>query len=576
MKKVVVGVLLLALVAGGLFWMLGRGPTGGGSSDAPLSFVPADSPYVFANFEPLPGPVVEKAMQQSAEVMGMYGELFDSLRVELEASEKPEDKRILAMLDALIAEFDNKTPQQINDSLGIGLDGRIALYGIGMVPVLRMDLAKPDNLRAFIGRMEKAAGAEMTKAKLEALEYWVFQPEAAPLMGVGAIIGNQLVLTLAPAQAEPAVLRVLLGVDKPAKSVLDSGSLQALNKDYKFTPYFSGYLDSAKLIAAYNANSAVDQAFLKALGTEKPQIDATCSKELSELATAWPRMVVGYEVFEPTRNVSRFVFETRSDIASELLKLRAPMPGLGKASEAAMLNFGLSFKLSAVPGVVNAFAGKVAESPWECAQLADLNQAFDEAKTGINNPAVFAAAPVFSGLHLILNTLEMDFASGATPSGSGALLIGSDNPASLIGMAKGFVPQLATLEIPTDGSVVALPAMPGVPPELQAHAASSDKVIGIGVGGDDIKAALPSLLQADPNQQPLFVMGLSSGFYVKLADAMAASAEMTSDGDPKAAELLKKQAELMRELYTKLFDRIDYRIELSERGIEFHQTVTSH
>jgi len=487
MKKLGAVVVVVALSGGAAWWLLGRGPGGGGEA-APLSYVPAASPYVFANLEPLPQPVIDKAMQQSAELSALYKDIFATLRDGLAKSEKPEDQRALALFDALIAEVDGKTPQQVIDAVGLDIRGRSAIYGIGVVPVLRMEVADPERFRAFIGRMEKAAGTPLTTAKLETVDYWTLRPEAAPLMGIAALIGKHFVLTLAPANAEPAVLRTLLGLDKPATSVLDSGDLTALNTEYGYLPYFSGYVDSRKLLAAITTRSAVDQAFLTAVGAEPPKIDEVCKKELGEMAAAWPRMSVGYEVFEPTRNVSRFVVETRPDIATELMKLRAPMPGLGKHSESALMNFGLSLKLSALPGVVGGFAGKVASAPWQCSELAPLNAAFGEAAKNINNPAVFAAAPVFSGVHVLLNTFDMDFAAGSEPSGTGVLLIGSDNPTSLIGMAKGFVPQLAELDIPTDGSVVALPALPGVPPALQGHVASSDKVIGIGIGGDEVKA----------------------------------------------------------------------------------------
>lgn len=572
MKKLGV-VVLLAAMGAAAWWFLGRGPAGGGGDAAPLSYVPADSPYVFANLEPLPQPVIDKAMQQSAQLSGMYKDIFATVREGLAKSDKPEDQRVLALFDALIAEFDSKTPQQVIDAIGLDIRGRSAIYGIGVLPVLRMEVADPERFRAFIGRMEKAAGTPLGTAKLETLDYWTMRPDAAPLMGVAALIGKHFVLTLAPADAEPAVLRTLLGLDKPAKSVLDSGDLTALNTEYGYLPYFSGYVDSRKLLAAITANSAVDQAFLTAVGAEQPKIDEVCLKELGEMAAAWPRLSVGYEVFEPTRNVSRFVVEARPDIATELMKLRAPMPGLGKHSESSLMNFGLSFKLSALPGVVGGFAGKVTSAPWQCSELAPLNKAFEEAAKNINNPAVFAAAPVFSGVHVVLNTFDMDFAAGSEPTGTGVLLIGSDNPASLIGMAKGFVPQLATLDIPADGSVIALPALPGMPPALQGHVASSDKVIGIGIGGDEVKSALPQLLTADPAQQPLFVMGLSSAIYVKFADAMAAEAAKSAEASPEAAEMLKQQAELMRNVYTTLFSRVDSRIELSEKGIELRQTV---
>jgi hypothetical protein len=573
MKKLAVVVVVVVVVAalGAALWWAYR-PTGRDAA-APLAFAPADTPYLFGNLEPLPQPVIDKALQQSAAMTGLYAQLLDELRGDLAASEDAEAKRMLAVFDALRAEFTGKTPQQVVAGLGIGLHSRMALYGIGTVPVLRIEVADPEALRGFIGRMESAAGEALPSARLDDLSYWTLRSDGTPLMGIAALIGKHLVLSLAPADADPTVLRTLLGLDRPRQSALDSGALEALNRDYGYLPYFSGYLDSAKLLAALQADSAVDRAFLAALDAKRPELSADCAGEFAALAAAWPRASVGYEVFEAERNVSRFVLEARPDIATALMKLRAPMPGLGAGSEGALINLGLSLKLDALPGVVGGFAGKVASAPWTCPELAPLNAAFAEAAKGVNTPALFAAAPVFSGLHLIIDTLEMDFSPGSSPGGTGVLLIGSANPASLVAMAKGLAPPLADLDLPSDGSVVALPALPGLPPGVAAHAASRGTVIGIGIGGEAIKERLPGLLAADPAQQPLFVMGIGSNFYVKIAEAMAASAEQASDGDAVAAARLKAQAELLRQLYSTLFLRIDSRVELSDKGIEFRQTL---
>lgn len=574
MKKLGVGLALLALLAGLLWWGLGR-RQGGAGDDAPLAFVPADTPYVFANLEPLPQAVLDKMMAQSAETLSMYGELMAPARAELAKSEEPGSKQMLAVFDALVAEFEGKSPQQINDGLGIGLRSRFALYGIGWVPVLRLELEKPENLRAFIGRMETAAGEALPKSRLDAIDYWEIKSEQAPLKGVVAIIDRHLVATLAPATADAAVLKTLFGLQRPAQPLIGSGTLEALNSQYGFAPYFSGYLDNRRLLAVLTAEapSAVDQAFAAALGMEQPELDATCRSELAALAESWPRLVGGYTHWDTTRNESRLVLETRKEIAEQLLKLRAPMPAAGQVDAGSIINFGLSFKLAALPEVVNGFAAGVAKQPWQCAQLTSMNEGFAQAKQGMSNPAVFAAAPVFSGFHAIVDSFDYNLATpDKQPSATGVLLIGSDNPQSLIAMAKGFAPPLAALELPVDGSVVALPAIPEVPAELALFAASNGKVIGLGIGSAS-EQRLPGLLQADPEQQPLLVMGVSAKFYALLADFMAQSAASDANQDEQARELLKKQAELMRTLYAKMFTRLEMRIEFSEHGIELRQRV---
>ncbi|MBD8527758.1 hypothetical protein [Pseudomarimonas arenosa] len=603
MKKLGLFAVLL-LLAAAIWWLSSQGKFSS-QNDRMLHFVPADTPYVIGMLEPLPEDVSRSYLQLGEDLVGLYGQLMEPLITELRQSDKPEDAKSLAIIEALSREFENKTLAQSIEDLGLSLRSHSAVYGVGLVPVARIELASPDKFRAFVARMEAAAGTPMPVADIDGTAYWRLQPPETPLMLVAAIIDTDLVLTLAPGDANRTALRAVLGLDRPADSLAASGGLQALNNQYGFVPFASGFIDSQRLLRALTeGNDPVEQAFLTALQIDKPELNPTCKAEFESIAEAWPRLVVGYTRYDTRANDMLWVLETRQDIADSLMKLRAPLPGAGASSEKALINIGLALKLSALPGVVDGFANKVAQSPYQCEQLAALNMAFAEGRKQINNPGLYGVAPMANAIHILVDSLDLGAMalSAEQPKGEIRVAIGSDNPSSLVGMSKSFVPQLAEFNLAADGQAVALPALPGMPPELSPQIAMSNKALALSshAAGAD---TLSQLLSLDEAQQPILLFGMRSAVYAQFADAVeksfrdsldkadglqleqdealaedaeaaAEAAQRRADKRKQGEAMLEMQMRLMREVYPKLFSRMESRIEFTARGIELRQQTT--
>lgn len=572
MRKILIAVIVLLALGAGLWFFLGRGPgtTAPGAAladaDSPLAFVPADTPYLIANLERMPKQTVDGFIQQSEPVLRLWRSQFDLVNARMQADGADEDATRWAR--ALEAELRGKDLVQAIAAMGLDMQAFSAVYGVGLVPVARITLADPAVFRAFIARVEERAGQKIATGTVDGLDYWQFTAKDAPLRGILALQGQHAVLTLAPV-GDDSALRSLLGIERPAQSMRDGGALAQINRSYGFTPYATGYVDSARVVALVSAPATpLETAFFRALEIEKPVVDATCQAEYAALAAIAPRMVLGYTKLEPKASHSVSRIELREDLAQDLLGLRAPMPGL-EAAEDAAFNLGISLKLAALPPLVAKWTGAVAKDPWKCASLAALNQGFADLGAQASNPAVFAAAPVFHGFHAIVSRFDMATFDSA-PDVSGKLLIGSPNPAALVGMARGFVPPLAELELKPDGKIQALPAMPGMPANLPAHVAMTDALIGIAVGAGE-ETTLQAAMQVDAAQQPLLVLGYSGAALTQFAENMARSTAAIQD-DAKRAET-EQSVQLMRDMYA-LIGRIDMRVEFDEHGIAIHQSAT--
>ncbi len=635
---------LPCLLVAGLVAIAGCKKEGAGTgvvaADDPLTYVPADTPYVVANIDPTPadfsaswiekmdkafkigdlyvlqidmaekairdqaardasgcassgggGSVIQDAatVDKSADSDANQDSAMPAAAASSEAGQSSDAsvatatdpakcaqanadrEKTLKLMDAFKAEVAGKDIKGLMDLAGLSMQSHYAIYGIGLVPVERIELAKPDNLRATIGRIETASGSKMATGKVGGLDYWIVASGKAdaPLRVVFAISGKQLVATVAPAKASDADLRLLFGLDKPVKSLADSGDLAALNKRMNYQAYGSGYIDSAKLVAVLKAPpTALETSFLTAMGEkEKPKIDAVCASEYDQIAAAWPRASFGVTEMSAKRVAVRGVIEARADIAKDLMTLRAPMPGMQLAHDS-LFDFGFSMNLTKLPDLATKYADATVKSPWRCAQLVGLNETAEKAKTNMTNPMVVGYAPMFHGFHAIVDKLVMKDDQPA-PDYSAVVAIGSDNPTSLLAMAGSIAPDIAKVGLKPDGAPKALPPMPGLPANAPLFAAMTEKMLAISIGtGEDAK--LGAAMKLDPAQQPLFVYGLKGEALRVFSQLMHKAPQQSADPD---AQKMMEQSEKMMNAMPDMMKRIDVSIGLGEQGIELQESV---
>lgn len=564
--------LPLVLVAAGaiaLFaWNVADRPDADVRTGTPLDFVPADTPYLLAFAEPLPRETAQQWLRQLDPLVPVYvSQMRRAAAMLREAGDS--SATLPSLLDALAAELEGKRIAEVLAAAGLGTSPRSALYGLGLVPVLRAELEDPDAFRAFVARMEAATGTALATASVGTQSYWRMPLPESRMELLAAVVGRQLVVAPAPAAAPVELLEALLGITPPEHPLGSAETLEELRERFDYLPYLLGYLDTGRLLVALTGEPGVlEQPFLAALGIDKPATDPICADEYRTLATLWPRLSMGYTIIDPELLRARMVMEAAPRIAEDLMALRAPMPALGAVDRQTLANVGFSLDLAAVPRLVNKHASALGEAPYACPQLAWINEGAAQARTGLSNPALFAASPVFRGFHLVLEDLVL-----APPmqlqSLRGALVVGSPDPRMLLAMAGSVLPQATTLQLQPDGRVAALelPAVPGVP-AMPAFAAMTDRLLAIGVGSG-IDARLPQYLASSDDAQPLLVFGYSGRLYAMLADIIEQGAQAMPAGPQR--EEMQQQATMMREVYGDWIERAELRVEFTEAGIELLQ-----
>ncbi|MGN6656291.1 MAG: hypothetical protein ACTHJ9_13220 [Rhodanobacter sp.] len=511
--------------------------------DAPLAFVPADTPYVVANLDVLDDATRKALLAQADAQLPSQLEQMDAAADRL-AEKDPDGARLLR---ALRAEFNGKTVEGFAQSTGLDMKGYSAFYGLGLAPVPRFQLADPAAFDAFVGRLETAYGKKFEVASEGKQSYRRYVSTESGTEVILATVDKQAVAALLPLDAPKTLLREALGLDRPQKSLQDDGRLADLAKAKGYKKWVVGELDLTRALPlALGGKDALANAMRKARAeaesakTGEPvanqlQTPPECSTDAARIAARVPTISFGYTRLDAKHQDGRLDIALADDISKAFSGLKVALPGLGQDGTAPF-DVSLALPIADLRTFWMAQAEAVAAKPFTCPALSDLNEGF--AKLG---PATQKAAiPPFGdllGVRLALDTLTNNPTS-SLPTFSGRLVLATSNPTGLLAMGQMMVPALAQLKVSNDGKPVALPQQMAGMLGQPGWVAMGDKALALGVGaGEDAKLA-DTLKEAGGNAGQMARMNLSGAMYLSWVqlmqdkvDALTAAAGAMSNGD---------------------------------------------
>jgi len=209
------------------------------------------------------------------------------------------------------------------------------------VPVLRIELADADALRALIARVEQKTGSKLATTKIGTQDVWTFGNEA--VLGLKAIEGRHFVLSAVPAAADEALKRRALGVDRPAQSLVDSGALIDLDKTHGYLPYGSGWVDARRSLALLLDDPSV-AAVARGFGVQAPTFEPACRTDFGRIAAAVPRLSFGYSALDAGRMAFKGRLDLAPAVAQALMRTTGAPPG-PPAGKDSFVDFGFAMAL---------------------------------------------------------------------------------------------------------------------------------------------------------------------------------------------------------------------------------------
>jgi hypothetical protein len=511
--------------------------------DAPLAFVPADTPYVVANLDVLDDGTRQALLAQANAQLPSQLAQMDAAADRL-AEKDPDAARLLR---ALRAEFNGKTVEGFAQSAGLDLKGYSAFYGLGLAPVMRFQLSDPAAFEAFIGRLETAYGKKLEVATEGKQSYRKYVSAESGTELILATVDKQAVAALLPANPPQALLREALGLDRPQKNMQDDGHLADVAKARGYKDWLVGELDLTRALPlALGGKDPLAEAVRKAHAqaesakTGEPVanqllVPPACGSEAARIAARVPSISFGYTGLDAKHQDGRVDIALADDISKAFAGLKVELPGLGDTGTAPF-DLSLALPVSALRTFWLAQAEAVSAKPFTCPALTDLNEGF--AKLG---PAMQKAAiPPFGdllGVRLALDSLTAN-PNSSLPTFSGRLVLATSNPSGLLAMGQMMVPALAQLKPTSDGKPVALPAqMTGMLGQA-GWVAMGEKALALGVGAGEEAKLADTLKEPGGSAGQMTRMHLTGAMYLSWvelmqdkADALTAAANAMATDD---------------------------------------------
>lgn len=538
-----------------------------------LDFVPADTPYVFAGLEPAPEDLIDKLEPQVDAMMSAYSKVIDSA-LEAEMAKLPDDSSDRAELENARGAVGELMSLMTIDGLrdaGIERGAKFVLYGNGVIPVARVELTDPALFDAAIDRVEEKAGKAMLQGEIDGETYRYVDIDKVKIV-LGAI-GDYGVATALPASFDDAQLRVILGLEKPGKTMADSGELAAVAKEFGFTDHMVGLVDMQRIVAVFIDPPTSLNADLLALAEyDSSDLDDVCREEIRELAGIAPRMVVGYTKLDAESLDSTMIVELRDDLASGLATIPASVPGLG-TSQGGLFSFGMGFDLQAARSFYEARLDAMEESPFLCDKFADLQAGVAKGREALNQPV----PPIVYGIRgftAVVDGIEgLDLESKQPPESIDAsFVLAVEGAPQLLSLGAMFSPEIAALNLQPDGEAVQF-----TPRQLGDQVdnlwlALSDDGLAMAIGDAAEKEAGAVLKAASATPAPFMSMSFDAGkYYSLIGDALMV------EGDNEDEELPPEAREALRDMMQQvgdIYDRADVRVRFTDRGIEIASELT--
>lgn len=561
--------------------------------NAPLAFVPANTPYVLANLD-VPNDATRTALLAQADAQ------WSSQLAQLNATADriaTKDPDAAHLLHALAADSNGKTLEAYFHSSGIDIKGHFALYGVGLAPVARVELSDAKAFEGFISRLEHAYGKPLDAAKVGTQSYQKYSFSESGTEIVLAVVGKYAVVALLPAQPTPALLRQALGLDRPAKNLQDSDRLTALVKTKGYQKWLIGNLDLTRALplavsatdplisAIRTASAAAESAKTGEPIANQLQTSPSCSADASRIAARVPSISFGYTRVDNKHQEMRMDIALAGDITKAFSGLKVALPGLGTLGSAP-LDISIALPVTQLRAFWSAQAQAVAAKPFTCPMLTDLNDSF--AKLG---PFMQKAAiPPFGdllGVRIALDTLAAA-PDTSVPAFTGRLVLGSNDPEVLLGAGQMMAPALRESKPSKDGKPVALSSemirLLGQP----AWIAMTHTALALGIGAGEDAKLTNTLKEGSGDAGRMARMHLTGAMYLdwlqlmeQKADNFAATAaaigksddtSSTTDDTDDAAEIAanakrsKAQFAIMR-VQAERIDSIDAEMHVSNSGM---------
>jgi len=538
-----------------------------------LKYIPADTPYVIASTEPLPSALADKLEPTIDEILKAYQRVLRHVMAEqlVKMSAEEGGAEEAEQFRGLMEEVLGLMSIEGIRSAGIERESAFVFYGNGLVPVLRLELSDSALFDAAVSRMEEKAGEALLIGKAKGTSYKYVNAEKMNM--IIATLDDQVVMTVVPASFDERQVALALGAKSPRKNLKKSKTLGAIGKEYGFSGYLTGYVDTERLAGIFTGNTTQqDDDFFAATGETLPVVTDVCAAEIMGMAGIAPRIVFGYSDVSPEQVESAMIVELREDLAAGLATIPAAIPGLGM-DPGGFMSLGLGLNPMELRNFYEARLDAIEADPYECDKFAKLQAGVASGREVLNKPL---PPVVYSFRGFVANIADiqgLDLSKSTAPESIDAsILVAVENAESLVMMAAMMDPQIAALNLLPDGKPVKLELAQLAEFAGNAFAALSTDALSISLG-ESAETNSADMLTADSIEPaPFMSMNMDAARYYSLVGE-AMSQEPASDEEEQMPKAIRDAVRDVMILSGSMYERMSVDVQFTARGVEINSVM---
>lgn len=481
MKKLIIGAAVIAVGAGAYVATQQNAP----QAYNVLDYIPADTALFAGQIAPFP---LKEYLLNNPNSLSAQMPALDE---ETLAQSEPIEKFLFSLISS-VADASSDATQLLN-TLGLADEMRSYFYTLGLLPVLKVDIANPQAIWDLLDKAELDSGITHQSATLKGVNYRTYtltdSSEAHQLEAVVAIDKGLLTLTLNSDLQEPRLLEQALGLIEAKNSLAQSGELDKIIKQYNFDPIAVAFLNHVEIIKGLTTTDGNQMAKqIQQLEEKLQQTSPTaairneqCATELGAIAQNWPRTVSGYTHYDISpQNISmssEMIVESKNKVILDALTaMRGFLPSYSTDMDNYAFALGLGIEVNNISSSLSNIWDDLQTPSYGCpwlaqtqAQITAGGQSLAVVSMGANmanGVQGLSAGVIDYGIADIQgNNITFDYLNAL-------VAISADHPKTLFNSVKAFLPALQGVTLEADGealplsSIVPLPASLNVDPQL--------------------------------------------------------------------------------------------------------------
>ncbi|MFT5234932.1 MAG: hypothetical protein ACI90A_000294 [Shewanella sp.] len=463
------------IAAGATAYWVSQDMEESGESNAILAFVPADTPVFSGQLTPFPIKAYINSISQN------YQNYPDDMFVELEESDDVRAKFMLNLTQTYMESLESG--DKFVSTFGLPEQMRSYFYTLGLLPVVKLEVEKPEVVWAVLDKAEQDSGFTHEKKSIKGQEYRAYrltdEDESETISLLLSISNGILTVTLDSSFIQRDTLETALGLAPVANSLADSGILQDIMKAHGFNGDGIGYINHQELVTAITTKDGNQLArqltALAELEGEDPFAiirSNECHTELSAIAANWPRTVLGASNVSISDTQSHIEFATIVEsknqvILDALSSMRGFIPEYVRNSNDSVFSMGLGIDASQLVPALTSIWDDMLTPQYQCVVLQEVQQ-----EVSGQSPAMLG---MFTGMangvqgvaaSLIDYKFSDDQDNPALENVDAIISLSTQNPSALFNMVKSFVPDLSDIQLKDNGEEIDLTYLLELPPEL--------------------------------------------------------------------------------------------------------------